>query len=324
MTASRRARLLAIAVAWFGIAAIVALGGGGVVAAFNHLPGTDARPELTWAADGLAVSALDEATGRLRALSEATDLLAVSARAALTELVSGDVAGLAKTVDAGTAQLTAVASASDSLATSLAAVPYATGHSELYLSTALRHRFDELVKTRTLTAGLETDWAVLSARALDASTVPSLLALHDTQTAAAAREGSAAHYKKALTLLNASDATIVKARALRGHLADAADVTTLTTWLDLNAAYDTALRTLYQALLDSKGRVTNAVRAAFTGEQAARTALPKDTKAIVVIMAAIAQGGLNQAAIDIEVARGSLTAALALQQQLQSGATPAP
>lgn len=321
---ARLARLLVLAAAWSVLAALVSLGGGGVAAAFNHLPATAARPELTWAADGLAAPALDAATGRLQVLSDATDKLGISARAALTNLVSGDVAGLAKTVDAGTAQLAAIGSASDSLATSLAAVPYTTGHSELYLSAALRHRYDELLKTRTLTHGLEADWAVLSSRALNASTVPSLLALHDTQTAAAAKEGSAAHYTKALTLLNASDATIAKTRALRDHLGESADVTTLTTWLDLNAAYDRALRTLYKALLDSRGHVTSAVRKAFAGEQAARAALPRDTRAVVVIMASVAEGGLNQAVIDIEVARGSLLTALDLQQQLQSGGTPAP
>ena len=40
-------------------------------------------------------------------------------------------------------------------------------------------------------------------------------------------------------------------------------------------------------------------------------------------MADVAQGGLNQAVISIEEARGKLSAALDLQRQLQRGAAPA-
>ena len=100
-------------------------------------------------------------------------------------------------------------------------------------------------------------------------------------------------------------------------------MSTLTNWIDRNAAYDAAVRRLYQALLSSKGRVTDKVRAAFADEQAARRALPADTRALVVIMSEIAQGGLNQAVISIEQARGKIGAAIDLQQQLKQG-TPLP
>ena len=103
---------------------------------------------------------------------------------------------------------------------------------------------------------------------------------------------------------------------MRDRLAPTTDVTTLTTWLDRNADYDGALRTLYQSLLDAKGRVTAAVRRAFTAEQKARERLPGDTRGLVVIMAEVAQGGLNQAVISIEEARGELFAALQVQRRL--------
>ena len=45
---------------------------------------------------------------------------------------------------------------------------------------------------------------------------------------------------------------------------------------------------------------------------------------MVVIMSDIAQGGLNQAVIAIEEARGSLAQALEVQQQLRDGAETAP
>ena len=104
---------------------------------------------------------------------------------------------------------------------------------------------------------------------------------------------------------------------MRDRLAKTADVAVLTSWIDRNAAYDGALRNLYEVLIDAKGKVTTKVRAAFDREQAARAKLPGDTRPLVVIMADIAQSGLNQAAISIEEARGELADALAIQQQLQ-------
>ena len=70
--------------------------------------------------------------------------------------------------------------------------------------------------------------------------------------------------------------------------------------------------------------MTDPVRKAFDGERAARAQLPRDTQALVVIMSDIAQGGLNQAVISIEQARGALGEALDVQEQLQAPASPAP
>ena len=60
------------------------------------------------------------------------------------------------------------------------------------------------------------------------------------------------------------------------------DVSTLTDWLDLNAAYDAALRHLYQALVDSKGRVTDEVRAAFDGREARPASSCRPTRRALV------------------------------------------
>ena len=65
---------------------------------------------------------------------------------------------------------------------------------------------------------------------------------------------------------------------------------------------------LYKALIKSGARVNAEVRKAIDAEQQARAQLPGDTRALVVIMSDIAQGGLNQAVIAIEEARGSLAA----------------
>jgi stage V sporulation protein SpoVS len=51
------------------------------------------------------------------------------------------------------------------------------------------------------------------------------------------------------------------------------------------------------------------VRRALSAVEAARASLPPDTRALVVILADVARGGLNQAVIAIEEARGRLAEA---------------
>ena len=58
-------RTLVLAIAWLAAALLIALGGAGIIAARNHLPGTSARPELTWTGDQAAVPAMDAATDQL-------------------------------------------------------------------------------------------------------------------------------------------------------------------------------------------------------------------------------------------------------------------
>ena len=297
------------------MALLVALGGAGLATSLNHPPGSLARQELTWAGDQEAAPALDAATARLQSLSDAVDALSASSKRALASLVAGDTAGLTTTIEAGTTQLASVSKAAADLQATLGVVPHTDADAALYVSPSTMARFAQLAATPALTSNLEADWAILSARAMAASAVPDLLAKHDQQTAAAAKQGEAGHYQDALALLDAPDATLAQARQLRDGLAQNADVTTLSGWIDRQAAYDGALRQLYAAMLKSKGKVTDAVRAAFAAEEAAKAALPTSTKGIVVIMGDIARGGLNQAVIDIEVARGSLAAALAVQQQ---------
>ncbi len=322
MAVADTVRTLFARIAWLILAALLALGGAGLVAAMDHSPGMGARPELTWAGDQAARPALDAATGQLEALSNAVDTLGTTARLALAQVVAGELDPLRQTIVDGSVQLAVVEAQAAALRVNLDAIPGMGAESALRASASLRHRFEEQVKARDLTVGLAADWAAFSGRAIDAAGLTSLLSQHDLQTAAAAKEGAAAHYPAALKLLDASDATLAQARRLRDGLASTTDVSTLTVWLDRNGAYDAALRSLYQSLVDAKGRVTSAVRKAFADEQAARAQLPGDTRALVVIMADIAQGGLNQAVISIEEARGSLGAALDLQRQLQQDVVP--
>jgi hypothetical protein len=303
--------------AWLVLAALIAFGGAGLVAAMDHVPGTPGRAELTWAGDQAAAPALDAATTQLEQLASQVETLGTTARLALAQVVAGDLASLQQTIATGTRQLADVRAQATLLDVRLASVPGIGDGAELRLSQAIRDRYDVLAATRNLTDGLAADWAAFTGRATDAAGLTGLLSTHDQETAAAAKEGAAAHYSAALKALDKSDATMASALALRDRLAATTDVSTLTEWLSRNQAYDVALRDLYQSLLDAKGRVTNAVRDAFAAEQAARDRLPGDTRGLVVIMSDVARGGLNQAVISIEEARGSLNAALQQQQQLE-------
>jgi hypothetical protein len=313
-----------VALIWLAIALVVAVGVAGLAATMNRAPGTPARAELTWDGDQEAQPALDAATADLQALSDRVDELGATARDALSQVAAGDVDGLQQAIAKGTQTLTAIDAANGKLNGSVAAIPHSGADWALDLSGAMRHRYEELNRTTTIASGLETDWAAFSGRALDAATMTQLLTLHDTQSGDAAKEGTAGRYKSALTALDQSDATIAHARTLRDELAKTSDVTTLTSWIDRNAAYDAALRNLYRALVASNGRVTPAVSKAIDGERTARADLPADTRPLVVIMSDIAQGGLNQAVISIEQARGALSEALDTQQQLQTTPTEPP
>jgi hypothetical protein len=313
------ARTLLARLAWLVLAALIAFGGAGLVAAMDHVPGTPGRPELTWVGDRAAEPALEAATTQLEQLANGVETLGTTARLALAQVVAGDLESLQQTIATGTLQLSDVEAQATALDGRLAAVPGIGDGAELRLSTDIRKRYEELANTRNLTDGLAADWAAFTGRAIDAASLTGLLSQHDQQTASAAKEGSAAHYSAALKALDQSDATMARALALRDRLAATTDVSTLTEWLSRNQAYDVALRDLYQALLDAKGRVTSAVRKAFAAEQDARARLPGDTRGLVVIMSDVARGGLNQAVISIEEARGSLNAALQLQRQLRQG-----
>ncbi len=56
--------------------------------------------------------------------------------------------------------------------------------------------------------------------------------------------------------------------------------------------------------------MTDSVREAAERERAARAGLPPDARALVVILGDVARGGLNQAVIEIEDARGVLLEAI--------------
>jgi hypothetical protein len=292
------------------IAVLVSLGAAGIVGAMAHLPGTPSRAELTFAGDKAIEPGLSAAEASLLELAADVRQLSDMGRGALTALVNRDVDTLSTTVADGESLATSIQQQADQVRGQLQALPGIGPGEELVLSAAARERHARLLQALSSTDGIATAWSRLAVGSVAATRITVLLTEHDLVTADAAALGRTGKYAEALEKLSESDRMIFDARNLRDSLAATVDVTTLDVWLDLNADYDAALRTLYQAILDSGGRVTPAVRAAYDAEAAARERLPSDTKGLVIILGEIGRGGLNQAVIAIEEARGELDAAL--------------
>jgi hypothetical protein len=305
-------RRVVLAAGWLAVAALVSLGAAGIVGAMAHMPGTASRPELTYAGDRAIEPGLATAEKALLDLAADVRHLSDLGRGALTALVASDVDALSTTVSEGEVLTLRIDTQSKQLRQQLEALPGVGAGDALVLSGEMRERQARALRALDSTDGLAGAWARLAVGSLSAIKVTTLLTDHDLKTGEAAGFGRDGKYAEALDRLTESDRLIAEARTLRDKLASTVDVSTLTIWLDLNAAYDAALRHLYQAVRDSKGTVTPEVRAAFDAEAAAKKRLPADTKGLVIILGDIGRGGLNQAVIAIEDARGKLDAAVGL------------
>ena len=317
-------RRVALAAVWLVIAALVSLGAAGIVGAMAHLPGTPSRAELTFAGDQAIEPGLSAGEASLVALAADVRQLSEMGRGALTALVNRDVDTLSTTVADGESLATSIHQQADQLRGQLQGLPGIGPGEELILSAATRNRHALALQALSSTDGIATAWSRLAVGSVAATRMTVLLTEHDLVTADAAALGRTGKYAEALERLSESDQMIIDARDLRDSLAATVDVTTLDVWLDLNGEYDAALRTLYQAILDSGGRVNPVVRAAYDAEAAARERLPSDTKGLVIILGEIGRGGLNQAVIAIEEARGELDAALGLLGAVPDEAPAAP
>jgi hypothetical protein len=309
---SEPVRRALLAVAWLAIVAVLSLGAAGIVATMAHQPGSAARAELTYDGDAAIEPGLSAAEDELTALSAQVADLGELGRKALGNLSSRDSEALDKTVADGQTLASAITAQTDQIRDQLGRLPGIGPAEDLTLSPDVRRRHAIALAALDSTDGLEAAWTQLAVSSAAASRITTLLTEHDQTTGDAVVAGREERYADALALLDQSDDLMAQSRTFRDTLSKTVDVGTLTDWLDVNMAYDAAIRRLYQALVDSKGRITEEVRAAFDGEVEARKHLPPDSKALVIILAEIGRGGLNQAVITIEQARGELDSALGL------------
>ena len=307
LAAIRRA---ALAVVYLVLLSAIAAGGAGVVAMWSHPPGTSARAELTWAGDATLGHGLDTVEIDLATLKADVDRLAVLARGALGSLTADQQDAFGAALNEGSAIAAVISEASTSLQSRLAGLPGDLPGDVLAYGADTLARRGEMITAVSGTEGLERSWVNLSAGSLRAVRLVDLLDRHDPMVATGAAQGRTAHYDKAIATLATALATLDAAAEIRDQLVNTTDVEILDHWLARNRRYDSALVSLYAALRNSGGGVTDAVRAAYAEEGAARAQLPPDTRGLVLIIAEIGRGGLNQAVIAIEQARGRLNLVL--------------
>jgi hypothetical protein len=323
-------RRIAVALAWLAAAAVIALGAAGIVAALDHLPGSAGRPELTATADRAVTPALDAATADLQALADAVGVLGDDGRAALAALVARDAASLDDAIARGRAQLDAIDAAAAKLAAAVAVIPLADPDRVVRSSAGVIARYEALRGALAADASLRPAWERLAAGVAPAVELTDHLLEHDRIAGEAIQLGGAGDYRRAIATIDRASAELGLAREIRDDLAASVDVTTLDQWIARNAAYDDALRDLWDGLRRSNGRATDAVREAAERERVARDQLPVDARALTVILGDVARGGLNQAVITVEEVRGQLLDAYAAAlgapsiEETPSGPSPSP
>jgi hypothetical protein len=314
---------IASATGWVGAAIILSLGSAGIVGGMSRSLGDGSRPELTWAADQAVKPGLASAATDLGHLSDEVDQLGQAGRNAIALLVNRDTTTLNATIASGTSLVSSISADSAAIRIKLAGLPGIATSDETAIGADLRQRYDAITVALSATAGLQTSWVDLTTGSAVASSLTSDLADHDVYAGQAIKLGSAAQYAKALIPLAQAQAALASATRRRDALAaNTLDVSVLSSWIDRNNAFDTAAFTLYKLLEASPHKVTPAIRAAFADLTLARQNLPPDTKALVVILDDLARGGLNQAVIEIEVAKGNLANAVALI--VGTGSPPGP
>lgn len=296
---------------WLVVAVLVALGSAGLIGWLDNPPGGSGRLELTSTGDTATRGELDAAAVQLAAIADEVQRLGVLGRGSLAALTARDFDTLDAAIASGTVVVTGIRDAGTALRARLLALPLSGPDARWQYSAATLNRHARLVAAVDATNGLATSWARLAQGSLSAGRLTGLLDAHDQAIVSAIDAGLTSDWPTALERIDDAAAMLIEADALRVELQNTVDVATLTEWIRRNRDYDVALRQLYVVSSESPDRITPEIRAALVAEKAARDALPRNTSNLVIILAEIARGGLNQAVIGIEEARARLAAAMA-------------
>lgn len=312
---------LLLATAWLAGALVIAVGSAGVVAAISHVPGSPEREELTWAADELVRPGLAAAVANLEVLAVEVDGLGRAGRGALAALAARDTVAVAAAVEDGNLRVRKIDALGAALREKLVSLPGVGPGAEGRLGWGVRLEYARIGETVALTSDLRAQWAVLTTGSAAAERLTTLLALHDDYVARAVRDGNERLYSRAVVSIKRASVRLDAAVQLRDVLANSADVSTLDEWIARNRAIDTALLELYEALVASKGKSTSTVKRLLGAVERAREQLPPDTSALVVVMADLSRGGLNQAVIEIERVNRGIADAIRAIREIRAGAT---
>jgi hypothetical protein len=296
---------------WTIVFGILAAGGAGLVGVAWHPPGSPARAELTYAGDIALDARLAAAAGQLRPIAADVETLATEAKTALGEVASSDPKALREALERGGAVATSIDDATASPRASLIGLPGGGLTAGIEYSNPTLVRRAAILAALDAATGVAARWRQVTGRAVDAAELVSLIAAHDTTVLDATAKGRAEQYLEATRILDDAVLTIEEVQKLRVKLIAGDDQTLLDEWIDRNTAFDVALKALYAALVKSKGVLTAEVQSARREELDAFDRLPPDRRTIIVIVSEVARGGLTQAVLAIEDARGRIDNALA-------------
>jgi hypothetical protein len=302
---------LARRVAWTLLAAALAFGGAGLIGQLTHPPGDARREELTWVADNAIAGRLDTLASGLEDVGSLVDALSGDAKDALIAVSSGDGEGLKTALDTGAARAATIDATVSRLRFELAGLPGDSSADTAIYSNATLVRRAELLAALDSVGALSQQWTSVTAHSTDAASLTIAIREHDTTLASAAASGVKAKYPEAIDLCNQALEIIDEIVQMRNDFVQADQGTVLDDWIARHLRYDKALLALYTELKKSGGVRNPRVDAAYREQTLALAELPKDNREIVVIIAEVAQAGLNQAVGAIEEARGRIDTAIA-------------
>ena len=297
---------------WLGLAAVLAFGSAGMVAATSHSPSLGVRQELTWGSDQILNAKLDGAVRDLVLLSDDVSQLGVMTRSVLSNLTQVNAVGVTAAQGDGTTALTAIDNRAANLRERLDCGPWTDAKVTQLIET---YSSDSIARYRAVCVALDSvsplddDWASLVSGSTQTMKVAQDIADHDNAGKDALQLGTAGRYPEALSKLADADKPLSEATTIASELATVIDLATLTTWLSRTSAFDDSLRVLWQSMIDSKGRVTTQVTAALKSVNDAKALHPTDNSALQVSLFEMANR-LTADGISIETARGQLATAV--------------
>jgi hypothetical protein len=299
-------------VGWLVLAAGLAFGSAGVVAATQPTPAGGHRQELTWAADQELSAKLDAAVRDMVLVNGDIDLLGQTSRKTLASLVQIDQGALTDAWGSGSTAVDSIYARAGDLDTRLTCDPWSAareGELSKTYSPALIDRYHRICLALTSVGPLRDDWASLVAGSRTAIQVALDINSHDQIGTNALRLATQGRYPEALAELSRASTAIADATSVTADLAKVTDVSTLQDWLTRTTRWDSAAGVLWQTVIDSKGGISPQVTAAIKGEKDARALLPDDNSVLQVVMDELA-GNLIPYGISIETSRGAFAAAI--------------
>ena len=308
---------------WAALFGVLAAGGAGLVATAWHPPGSPLRAELTYPGDVTLNGRLDAAVAGLAQIADEVEVLADAGKTALAEVTNRDPTDLRAAVERGGVAASTIETRATELRLALADLPGDGPTATIEYGNATLVRRSHVLAAIDAASGLALYWRQVAARATETSNLTTLIARHDETVLAAAAEGRGERWHRAIRILDDAVLIVADVQTTRTRLIAGSDNTVLDEWIRRNRNYDQALRNLYRALRDSGGDFqTPEVQFAYRDEELALQQLPPDRRTIIVIVSEVTRGGLTDAVIAIDDARGVIDDALADAEPVEPGAAP--